>query len=356
MGAPHHAPEVAIRTGDTPGRERAAFLRSPSDIFITTPESLYLMLTSRARETLVNVDTVIVDEIHALAATKRGAHLAVSLERLERVTTRPPQRIGLSATQRPLEEIARYLGGYGGAGRPRPVEIVDAGTAKALDLEVVVPPEDLGAMGTLVGDDATSGPAAAGPARRSIWPSMHPRLVDLVRHHRSTIIFVNARRLAERLASRLNELWWAEQAAAGLGGAVAGAHPDLGDEAGPVEPFGGQRDAPQRAAEVLVDVDGERPQRRDVHDAGARRAFGGWAGHQTVEAPQEGRERLARTGGGEDERVVAPGDGRPAEALSGGGLREGGCEPGPRGFGERRQAVHRVNSGRPRRAIVRLRG
>ena len=206
LGLPFTAPTVAMRTGDTPADERRRMLRRPADLLITTPESLYLMLTSQARETLRGVEAVIIDEIHAVAATKRGAHLSLSLERLDAVTDRPVQRIGLSATQRPLDEIARFLGGYDGATRrPRPVTIVDAGVRKPLDLQVVVPVEDMGALGEVI-DEPISGPAAAGPVRRSIWPSMHPKLLELVEAHRSTIIFVNARRLAERLATRLNEL------------------------------------------------------------------------------------------------------------------------------------------------------
>jgi ATP-dependent Lhr-like helicase len=208
-GHPVHVPTVGSRTGDTPADERR-LVRTPPDLLITTPESLYLMLTSAARETLVNVEAVIIDEIHALAATKRGSHLALTLERLEQRCARPPQRIGLSATQRPLEEIATFLGGFEAPGRRRPVTIVDAGTRKPLELDVVVPVEDLGALGTVV-EDATPGAAAAGPVRKSIWPAMHPRLLELIQQHRSTLIFVNARRLAERLATRLNELA-AEQA------------------------------------------------------------------------------------------------------------------------------------------------
>src|SRR5437763_3794552 len=128
---------VAVRTGDTPQRERAAMLRAPPDILITTPESLFLMLTSQARELLRSVDTLILDEVHAVAGTKRGAHLALSVERLEALAAQPIQRIGLSATQRPLEEIGRFVGGG------RPIELVDAGVAKELDLEVVVPVEDM---------------------------------------------------------------------------------------------------------------------------------------------------------------------------------------------------------------------
>ncbi|MCB0972193.1 MAG: DEAD/DEAH box helicase, partial [Acidimicrobiales bacterium] len=205
LGSPIRPIVVGSRTGDTPADERRRLVRQPPDILITTPESLYLMLTSAARETLVNVEAVIVDEIHALAATKRGSHLALTLERLEERCARPPQRIGLSATQRPLEEIATFLGGYEAPGRRRPVRIVDAGTRKPLELSVVVPVEDMGDLGTVV-EEPQPGAAAAGPVRRSIWPAMHPRLLELVQQHRSTIIFVNARRLAERLATRLNEL------------------------------------------------------------------------------------------------------------------------------------------------------
>ena len=201
-----HVPQVGVRTGDTPARDRRRLVTHPPDILITTPESLYLMLTSQARETLRNVRWVIIDEIHALAATKRGAHLALSLERLDELTEQPAQRIGLSATQRPLDEIARFLGGFGSEGRPRPVTIVDAGHRKPMELEVVVPIEDMGQIGQ-PSDVPASGPAAgAGPTRTSIWPSIHPRLLELIRAHRSTIVFVNGRRLAERLAAQLNEL------------------------------------------------------------------------------------------------------------------------------------------------------
>ncbi|MEN9286657.1 MAG: hypothetical protein RIS39_649, partial [Actinomycetota bacterium] len=206
LGASFREPLVAMRTGDTSARDRQRMLRNPPDILITTPESLYLMLTSSARSTLVNVDTVIIDEIHAVAATKRGAHLALSLERLEELTAKPPQRIGLSATQRPLEEVARFLGGYR-EGTPRPVSIVDAGARKTLEVEVVVPVEDMGELGKVT-HELRSGPAtAAGVERRtSIWPSITPRILELVQQHRSTIIFCNARRGAERLAAQLNEL------------------------------------------------------------------------------------------------------------------------------------------------------
>ncbi len=206
---------VGIRTGDTPADERRAFGKHPPDILVTTPESLYLLLTSQAREALRGIRWVILDEIHALAGTKRGAHLALSLERLEALTEQPPQRIGLSATQRPLSAVAGYLGGReasdGGTGRgpgaQRPVTIVDAGVRKALELQVVVPVEDMSRLGEPIPlEEAPGGPAAAGEQRTSIWPAIHPRILELIRAHRSTIIFTNSRRLAERLAQRLNEL------------------------------------------------------------------------------------------------------------------------------------------------------
>ena len=197
---------IAGRTGDTPADVRRELARRPPDILVTTPESLYLMLTSAAREVLRGVETVIVDEVHAIAGTKRGAHLALSLERLERLrpTDAPPlQRIGLSATQRPLETIARFLGGIGPG---REVEIVDAGSRKALELEVVVPVEDMARLGeVLPPEEQPGGPVAFGDLRTSIWPAIHPRLLELIRAHRSTIVFTNSRRLAERLAQRLNE-------------------------------------------------------------------------------------------------------------------------------------------------------
>ncbi|MGE0448155.1 MAG: DEAD/DEAH box helicase [Vicinamibacterales bacterium] len=262
-------PVISIRTGDTSAAERARFRRDPADILITTPESLYLLLTSGARDALRSVDTVIIDEIHALVPTKRGAHLALSIERLVSRCIQPPQRIGLSATQRPLDEVARFLGGAeieaiaprqsakrrrgpssarprrseavaetlrseaaaeheigdefgapGGRTRYRPVTVVDAGAQKPLDLRIEVPVED---MARLSGDtpgagparaaagqtaseaEIVSGPAAAG-ARPSIWSAIHPRLLELIRAHTSTLIFVNSRRLAERLAGAVNEL------------------------------------------------------------------------------------------------------------------------------------------------------
>src|SRR5438128_2178978 len=197
---------VGVRTGDTPAKERAAMLKHPPDILITTPESLFLLLTSRAREVMVGIDAVIVDEVHAVAGTKRGAHLALSLERLERLVATPFQRIGLSATQRPLEENGRFVSGA------RPLELVDAGRAKELDLEVVVPLEDmreLGSTGALshpVLSDGVEMDVGTEHGAQSIWPSIYPAILQLVEQHRSTIVFVNNRRLAERLALRLNEL------------------------------------------------------------------------------------------------------------------------------------------------------
>jgi ATP-dependent helicase Lhr and Lhr-like helicase len=225
---------VAIRTGDTPQKERQAMLRKPPDVLITTPESLYLMLTSKAREFLVDAEAVIVDEIHAVARTKRGAHLALTLERLEALAGRPLQRIGLSATQRPLEEVGRFLVGSG-----RECTVIDAGMRKPLDLKIHVPVENMrepdahdvtdpavGGMGTaggggdLVGDGLGAAPAVTS---RSIWPAIYPELLRLVQEHRSTIIFVNNRRGAERLAVRLNDLAAEESERANGNGAAPAA-------------------------------------------------------------------------------------------------------------------------------------
>src|SRR6058998_3928276 len=191
---------VAVRTGDTPQRDRAAMLREHPDILITTPESFYLLLTSRAREMLRSVRTLVLDEVHAVAGTKRGAHLALSVERLQRLADSPIQRIGLSATQRPLDEIGRFVSGA------RPIRLVDAGRRKELDLRVVVPVEDMREPGAGAETDPLLGTGHEGPSSTSIWPSIYPELLRLVEEHRSTILFVNNRRLAERLALRLNEL------------------------------------------------------------------------------------------------------------------------------------------------------
>ncbi len=217
VGAPI---SVGLRTGDTPQRDRQAMLRKPPDILITTPESLYLMMSSRARNILMRTEAVIVDEIHAVAQTKRGAHLALTLERLEHLVRTHEdgrgegatvQRIGLSATQRPLERVASFL-----VGPKRECEIVDAGVRKKLDLEIVVPVEDMTDPDASVeqrkdgGDSGIPGPGDANfdaaPTSRSIWPAIYPELLKLVQTHTSTILFVNARRAAERLAKRLNEL------------------------------------------------------------------------------------------------------------------------------------------------------
>jgi len=203
LGLSVREPTVAIRTGDTPAKDRARFSKTPADIFITTPESLYLVLSSSAGQALRDVETVIVDEIHAIVSTKRGAHLAVTLERLERLAGRRLQRVGLSATQRPLDEVARFLGGFDAEGA-RPVRVVDAGHRKPLELTVEVPVEDMARLGEPV--EFRSGPAARADGRTSIWPAIHPRLLELVRQHRSTLIFVNSRRLAERIANAVNEL------------------------------------------------------------------------------------------------------------------------------------------------------
>lgn len=222
---------VGIRTGDTPQRERAAMARKPPQILITTPESLYLMLTSNVRETLRDVETVIVDEIHAVASSKRGAHLALTLERLQALVgeghgTAGLQRIGLSATQTPLEEVARFL-----VGPQRKCTIVDAGPGgsgapPALDLSIEVPIESMAQPADA--DLETMRPLAGGEALRgSIWPAIYPRLLELVQEHRSTIAFVNSRRTAERVAMRLNELA-AQEAIAAQDGSTAPGGPGDG--------------------------------------------------------------------------------------------------------------------------------
>jgi ATP-dependent Lhr-like helicase len=197
---------VGVRTGDTSAKERREMLKAPPDVLITTPESLFLLLTSQGREMLRTVESLILDEVHAVAGTKRGAHMALSIERLERLLERPVQRIALSATQRPMEEIGRFVSGG------RPIRLVDAGHRKELDLQVVVPVEDMREL------DSTASLSYPAPAdgqemdagtelgSKSIWPSIYPEILRLVEQHRSTIVFVNNRRLAERLALRLNEL------------------------------------------------------------------------------------------------------------------------------------------------------
>ncbi|GAA2134865.1 ATP-dependent helicase [Actinomadura napierensis] len=195
LGLPEPDVRVGTRSGDTPADERRRLAVRPPDILITTPESLFLILTSRARESLRGVETVIVDEVHAVAGTKRGAHLALSLERLDALLERPAQRIGLSATVRPAEEVAAFLGGT------RPASVVQPGSDKVFDLDIVVPVEDMGEVGQFAGESGT-----ADPRQRSIWPHVEDRLLDLIQAHRSTLVFANSRRLAERLCGRLNEL------------------------------------------------------------------------------------------------------------------------------------------------------
>ncbi|WPO70973.1 ATP-dependent helicase [Streptomyces sp. KN37] len=199
LGMPEPEVRVGIRSGDTPAAERRALATRPPDILITTPESLFLMLTSATREALTGIETVILDEVHAVAGTKRGAHLALSLERLDELLPKPARRIGLSATVRPVDEVARYLS------PKRKVEIVQPPSGKEFDLSVVVPVEDLGELGgSPVADSGDGGGPAA--ERPSIWPHVEERITDLVQAHRSTIVFANSRRLAERLCNRLNEI------------------------------------------------------------------------------------------------------------------------------------------------------
>jgi len=223
---------VGLRTGDTPQKERRAMAKTPPDILITTPESLYLMLSSNVREILATTEAVIVDEIHAVAQTKRGSHLALTLERLDHLAKQPVQRIGLSATQRPLERIAKFL-----VGPKRECRVVDAGRTKKLDLEIVVPVEDMADPGAPAypSEDGLA-PSEVEPSAhvRSIWPAIYPKLLELVQEHTSTIVFVNNRRAAERLAKRLNELANGEGEGELPATEHAGHHPDTG-EAGYVE-------------------------------------------------------------------------------------------------------------------------
>ncbi|MDP9797034.1 ATP-dependent Lhr-like helicase [Catenuloplanes nepalensis] len=214
LGLPPPDITVGMRTGDTPADERRGFARTPPDILITTPESLFLLLTSAARESLRGVETVIIDEVHAVAATKRGAHLALSLERLDALLPRPAQRIGLSATVRPIEEVARFLGGAA------PVEVVQPPSTKTIEVSVQVPVEDMTALGDDFGSgpEPDGGPPDPGRSRPSIWPAVEERVYQLITEHRSTIVFTNSRRGAERLCARLNELA-EEHAVPGEGGA-----------------------------------------------------------------------------------------------------------------------------------------
>jgi ATP-dependent Lhr-like helicase len=234
---------VGLRSGDTSAADRRRLGTTPPDILITTPESLFLMLTSQARESLRGVETVIVDEVHAVAGTKRGAHLALSLERLDQLLEQPAQRIGLSATVRPVEEVARFLGGS------RPVEVVAPASTKEWDLKVVVPVEDMTELALAAGlDEVPEGSAAGGAERRgSIWPHVEERVVDLIEQHRSTIVFANSRRLAERLTARFNEIA-AERAEPGT------AEPTTGPTTGPAT---GQATGQGRAPAALMGQAGQ---------------------------------------------------------------------------------------------------
>jgi ATP-dependent Lhr-like helicase len=209
-GQPEPSVTVGVRSGDTPADERRRFGRTPPDVLITTPESLFLLLTSQAREALRGVRTVIVDEIHAVAGTKRGAHLALSLERLDALLPQRAQRIGLSATVRPIDEVARFLGGTPSSVRAAP-RVVAPPSEKRFDLRVVVPVEDMTELGAPTGE--VDGSAAGAEPRASIWPHVEEHVLDLVEQHRSTLVFANSRRLAERLTARLNEI--ADQRAGG---------------------------------------------------------------------------------------------------------------------------------------------
>ena len=209
---------VALRTGDTAAEDRRKLASHPPDILITTPESLFLLLTSQVRETLRGVETVIVDEVHAVAGNKRGAHLALSLERLDALRGTPgsAQRVGLSATVRPVAEVATFLGGA------RPVTVVQPPSPKRIELTVVVPVEDMTELDTAPGRSGSDADSGDGPApARSIWPHVEERVLDLIEQHKSTIVFVNSRRLAERLCARLNELAAERAEAAGEEGAPA---------------------------------------------------------------------------------------------------------------------------------------
>ena len=221
-GGPPPEITVGMRTGDTPADQRRAFARTPPDVLVTTPESLFLLLTSAARDSLRGVETVIVDEVHAVAGTKRGAHLALSLERVDELLPRPAQRIGLSATVRPTEEVAAFLGGG------RPVRTVQPEHPKQVEVTVEVPVPDMTDLSTAEPSGESDGSALAPQQQASIWPAVQQRVLELVREHRSTIVFANSRRLAERLTAGINEL------AAGINELAAEAPPE------PAGPFPAQ--------------------------------------------------------------------------------------------------------------------
>ncbi len=277
---------VGMRTGDTPADERRAFARTPPDILITTPESLFLLLTSAARDSLRGVDTVILDEVHAVAGTKRGAHLALSLERLDALLERPAQRIGLSATVRPIDVCARFLGGA------RPVDVVQPPADKTIEVSVQVPVEDMTRLDEQEPPEDDLGGLA--PRRPSIWPAVEERVFSLIRAHRSTIVFTNSRRSAERLCARLNELATEELEAAS---APEGSRAARGGE-------------PVRVSDLLPGADGpppgdggpragatpgdSGPHDGDGPSGGGRGAFGGPVG--PVRAPRQPAEVMAQSG------------------------------------------------------------
>ncbi|WP_018785935.1 DEAD/DEAH box helicase [Micromonospora sp. CNB394] len=294
---------VGMRTGDTPADERRAFARTPPDILITTPESLFLLLTSAARDSLRGVDTVIVDEVHAVAGTKRGAHLALSLERLDALLERPAQRIGLSATVRPIDVCARFLGGA------RPVDVVQPPSDKTIEVSVQVPVEDMTRLDEQEPPEDDLGGLA--PRRPSIWPAVEERVFALICAHRSTIVFTNSRRSAERLCARLNELAAEETEAASApeGSRVArGGEPvrvsdllpgpdgdglDDADGLGPLrggEPGDGRPRDGDGPFGGLGPVSGGEP----VHEGRARRAAEAFGG--PVSAPRQPAEVMAQSG------------------------------------------------------------
>ena len=283
-GVPAPDISVGVRSGDTPPARRRELITKPPDILITTPESLFLMLTSAARETLAEVQTVIVDEVHAVAATKRGAHLALSLERLDQLLDKPAQRIGLSATVRPPEEVARFLSGQA------KTTIVAPPATKTFDLSVQVPVPDMANL-----EDNT------------IWPDVEQRIVDLIEAHNSSIVFANSRRLAERLTSRLNEIH-AERSGSRI---VCGAQPE-----------GGRR--------LPGAADGQRGVLRCPDAAGPR-------------APRLGQQGAARPGRGRPQERTA--EGRRRDVQPGVGHRHGRGRPGDPGrgaaVGGQRSAAHR---------------
>ncbi|WP_174534559.1 Lhr family helicase [Micromonospora chalcea] len=262
---------VGMRTGDTPADERRAFARTPPDILITTPESLFLLLTSAARDSLRGVDTVILDEVHAVAGTKRGAHLALSLERLDALLERPAQRIGLSATVRPIDVCARFLGGA------RPVDVVQPPADKTIEVSVQVPVEDMTRLDEQEPPEDDLGGLA--PRRASIWPAVEERVFALIRAHRSTIVFTNSRRSAERLCARLNELAVEELEAAA---APEGSRVARGGE-------------PVRVSDLLPGDDG--PPAGDGGPAGgAGPDVNGPGDGRPVRAPRQPAEVMAQSG------------------------------------------------------------